>query len=275
MPLKLMYITNNPEIAKIAEKYGCDRIFVDLETIGKEERQHGMNTVKSNHTIGDVSKIRKVLTKSELLVRVNPLYKGSQKEIDTVIDNGADIVMLPMFRTVDDAKEFVKMVGGRSKVMLLAETKDAMENLEKICQVPGVDEIHIGLNDLHLELHKSFMFELLVDGTVEKMASILKKYNKTFGFGGIARLDEGMLPARHIIGEHYRLGSSMAILSRSFYDSWISNDLEEINRVFKYGLIEIREYESRLEHESSLFFETNHMLVKQEVDNILRIKNAK
>ena len=275
MPLKLMYITNNPEIAKIAEKYGCDRIFVDLETIGKEERQHGMNTVKSNHTIGDVSKIRKVLTKSELLVRVNPLYKGSQKEIDTVIDNGADIVMLPMFRTVDDAKEFVKMVGGRSKVMLLAETKDAMENLEKICQVPGVDEIHIGLNDLHLELHKSFMFELLVEGTVEKMASILKKYNKTFGFGGIARLDEGMLPARHIIGEHYRLGSSMAILSRSFYDSWISNDLEEINRVFKYGLIEIREYESRLEHESSLFFETNHMLVKQEVDNILRIKNAK
>ena len=275
MPLKLMYITNNPEIAKIAEKYGCDRIFVDLETIGKEERQHGMNTVKSNHTIGDVSKIRKVLTKSELLVRVNPLYEGSQKEIDTVIDNGADIVMLPMFRTVDDAKEFVKMVGGRSKVMLLAETKDAMENLEKICQVPGVDEIHIGLNDLHLELHKSFMFELLVDGTVEKMALILKKYNKTFGFGGIARLDEGMLPARHIIGEHYRLGSSMAILSRSFYDSWISNDLEEINRVFKYGLIEIREYERRLEHESSLFFETNHMLVKQEVDNILRIKNAK
>ena len=275
MPLKLMYITNNIEIAKIAEKYGCDRIFVDLETIGKEERQHGMNTVKSNHTIEDVSRIKKVLSKSELLVRVNPLYEGSQKEIDTVIDGGADIVMLPMFRTANDARVFVKMVGGRSKVMLLAETKDALVNLEEICRVPGVDEIHIGLNDLHLELHKKFMFELLIDGTIEKMVSILKKYNKTFGFGGIARLDEGMLPARHIIGEHYRLGSSMAILSRSFYDSWISNDLEEINRVFKYGLIEIREYESRLEHETDLFFETNHTLVKEEINNILRIKNEK
>lgn len=274
MSLKLMYITNKPDVATIAEKYGCDRIFVDLETIGKEERQHGMNTVKSNHTIDDVARIKRVLKTSELLVRVNPLYDGSQKEIDSVISNGADIVMLPMFRTADDAKRFVDMVAGRCKVMLLAETKDAMNNLEEICHVPGVDEIHIGLNDLHLELHKKFMFELLADGTVEKMASILRANKKVFGFGGIARLDEGMLPARHIIGEHYRLGSTMAILSRSFYDSWISNDLEEIDRVFKYGLIEIREYERRLSHESNLFFETNHLLVKEEIEKILSIKNG-
>ena len=37
--LKLMYITNNPQIALIAQKYGVDRIWVDLETLGKEERQ--------------------------------------------------------------------------------------------------------------------------------------------------------------------------------------------------------------------------------------------
>lgn len=269
-----MYITNNPAIAKIAEDRGCDRIFVDLEKIGKEERQHGMNTVKSNHTIQDVANIRKVLKKSELLVRVNPLYDGSKEEIDSVIKNGADIIMLPMFRTAADARLFVKMIDGRCKVMLLAETKDAMENLDEICEVPGVDEIHIGLNDLHLELHKTFMFELLVDGTVEKMASILRSHKKVFGFGGIARLDEGMLPARHIIGEHYRLGSSLAILSRSFCDSWIINDIEEIDRVFKYGLIEIREYEKRLAHETNHFFETNHLLVKEEVGKIVRIKNG-
>ena len=29
--LKLMYITNQPEIAKIADKNGVDRIFIDLE----------------------------------------------------------------------------------------------------------------------------------------------------------------------------------------------------------------------------------------------------
>ena len=33
MALKLMYITNKPEIAQIAESSGVDRIFVDMEYI--------------------------------------------------------------------------------------------------------------------------------------------------------------------------------------------------------------------------------------------------
>lgn len=44
--LKLMYITNRPEIAEIAENAGVDRIFIDLEQIGKAERQEGMDTVR-------------------------------------------------------------------------------------------------------------------------------------------------------------------------------------------------------------------------------------
>lgn len=35
MPLKLMYITNNPEVATIVEHAGVDRIFIDMEFIGK------------------------------------------------------------------------------------------------------------------------------------------------------------------------------------------------------------------------------------------------
>lgn len=53
--LKLMYITNRPEVAHIAELSGVDRIFVDLETIGKQERQGGMDTVQSHHTLDDVA----------------------------------------------------------------------------------------------------------------------------------------------------------------------------------------------------------------------------
>ena len=37
--LKLMYITNRPEIAQIAESAGVDRIFVNMEFIGKDIRQ--------------------------------------------------------------------------------------------------------------------------------------------------------------------------------------------------------------------------------------------
>ena len=37
MALKLMYITNNSDVALIAEKYGVDRIWIDLETWEKRK----------------------------------------------------------------------------------------------------------------------------------------------------------------------------------------------------------------------------------------------
>jgi len=265
-----MYITNNPTVAVIAEKYGVDRIWVDLETINKEERQHGMNTVKSNHTLKDVSVIRNVISSSQLLVRVNPLYEGTKKEVDEVVERGAEVIMLPMFRTADEAKKFVDIVSGRARIILLAETIEAERNLDEIVKVPGVDEIHIGLNDLHLAHEKKFMFELLAEGNVDAMCSIIRKAGISYGFGGIARLNEGRLPARHIITEHYRLGSSMAILSRSFYDSKLERDSEEIERIFRDGIREIREFERKLMSETVGYFEQNHKLVQLAVSNIVK-----
>lgn len=272
MSLQMMYITNNPQIAKIAEKYSVDRIWVDLEQIGKKERQGGMNTVQSTHTIQDVQVIRNSIEgRASLQVRVNPIYDGSKSEIDKVIEYGADIIMLPFFSTTKEVEKFIDMVDGRARTCLLLETVGAEKNLDEILEIPGIDEIHIGLNDLHLQYHMDFMFELLSNGKVEEICNKIKNKGIPYGFGGIAKLDEGMLPARHIIAEHYRLGSGMAILSRSFYDSWIADDMEEVERTFKYGLGEIREYEKRLERESDVFFEHNRKVVQEEVESILKV----
>ena len=73
MSLKLMYITNRPDVACIAQQCGVDRLFVDMEYIGKDIRQGGLDTVKSFHTIDDVKAIRKVLNQTESL-KVNILY---------------------------------------------------------------------------------------------------------------------------------------------------------------------------------------------------------
>ena len=81
MPLTLMYITNDAYIASIADDCGVDRIWIDLETLGKEERQKGMNTVKSKHTVGDIKKIKPLLTKAEVLVRINPWHDGSKCDL--------------------------------------------------------------------------------------------------------------------------------------------------------------------------------------------------
>ena len=114
--LKLMYITNRPEIATIVEDAGVDRVFIDLEKIGKQERQGGMNTVQSQHSLEDIVQVRKVIKRAELLVRSNPIYKDSAHEIDTIINNGADVVMLPYFKTVNEVAKFIDYVNGRAKV---------------------------------------------------------------------------------------------------------------------------------------------------------------
>ena len=44
----------------------------------------------------------------------------------------------------------------------------------------------------------------------------MKKHGKAFGFGGIAALGSGELPAEWILAEHVRLGSSSVILSSRF-----------------------------------------------------------
>lgn len=91
MALTLMYITKDPNIIEVAQDCGVDRIWIDLEKFGKEERQGHMNSVKSHHTINDIKRVRPIVKKSELLVRINPINSKSKNEIDAVIDAGADM----------------------------------------------------------------------------------------------------------------------------------------------------------------------------------------
>ena len=202
MALKLMYITNRPDVALVAEKYGVDRIWVDLETLGKEERQKGMNTVKSNHTVDDVKKIKSILSTSEMLVRINPWNENSIQEINDVVTAGADIIMLPMWKSATEVTKFLSVVDGRCKTTLLLETKEAVGCLDEVLENSGMNEIHIGLNDLHLSYGMTFMFELLANGTVEMLCEKIRKKGIPYGFGGIARLGAGDLPAERIIMEH-------------------------------------------------------------------------
>ena len=281
MALTLMYITNNPITAKIAQDAGVDRIWIDMEYIGKDERQGGMDTVKNHHTIDDIKKIRPVITKSKLMVRVNPLhdatseYSSSKDEIDDAIDAGADILMLPMFKTADDVKKFINFVDGRAKIQLLLETKEAVDNINEILEVPGIDEIHIGLNDLHLAYHKTFMFELLCDNTVSILCKKIANKGIKYGFGGIARIGLGMLPAEYIITEHYHLGSTAAILSRGFCDANIVSNPLEIEQIFIEGVKKIRDKEIEVAKYTKEQYEQNLQIIKEKISKIIQEKKAR
>lgn len=274
--LDLMYITKNPDVAQIAEKAGVDWIFVDMEFLGKELRQGGMDTVQNHHTVEDVVNIKAALSRAKVLVRVNPIhdkmmdYPSSSDEINSVIDAGADIIMLPFFKTVEEVEQFVNIVDGRAKVCLLVETPEAATLLEDIVEVPGIDMIHFGLNDMHLALGMKFMFQLLADGTVDQWTCIVRRKGVKFGFGGLASLDGGAVPGRMILKEHYRVGSKMVILSRAFCNTDKISDKAELCEIFTQGVAGIRELENEMDKVTKDEFNMNHKAVCDAVERIVK-----
>lgn len=274
MSFKLMYITNKPAIAEIAEQAGVDWIFLDMEFIGKDARQGGLDTVQNHHTVKDIANIKAAVKKAKVLVRVNPIhealpdYPSSKDEIDATIKAGADIVMLPFFKTVEEVKQFINYVDGRAKTLLLMETVEAANHVDEILEVPGIDMIHLGLNDMHLELGMKFMFELLANGTVEKLGKKIEAKGIPFGFGGIATLDGGALPGSMVLKEHVRLGSSMVIVSRSFCDTDVVTDLNEVKRIFDTGIYGLRALEKEASQADAAYLEENRKAVVAAVNKI-------
>jgi 2-keto-3-deoxy-L-rhamnonate aldolase RhmA len=277
--LRLIYITNNTKIAKIAQKVGVDWIFIDLEIIGKKDRQKGRNTVISAHSIEDVKNLRKVVNCSKLLVRINHIGEWSKIEIDNVINAGADIIMLPYFKTVEEVNKFIKLVNKRVQTCLLVETMEAVESIDKILNVEGIDYIHIGLNDIHIQRGTHFMFEFLADGCIDTLAEKIKKKNIPFGLGGVAHMKSNLLPlSKDIIAEHYRVGSSGVILSRSFIEYNPEIDIKDFEKEFIEKVKELREVEKSLQSKDENFFRKNKEIVKQDiykVRDMLRSKSAR
>ncbi len=270
-----MYITNKPDVALIAEKNGVDRVWVDLEKLGKEERQKRIDSVKSNHSIEDVAVLSKILSKSELMVRVNPWNECSEREIEQVIDYGADRIMLPMWKSKAETDRFLNLIKERTKTTLLLETKEAMGCLDDVLKNQYIDEIHIGLNDLHLSFGLTFMFELLSNGVVESLCRKLKARGIPYGFGGIAKVGSGMIPAEKIIAEHYRLGSTRAILSRSFCNADEIKDLSQIEKIFFENIKKLREYEAIVSHFTPEQFALNKQEVEKDVFQIVKAQKRK
>jgi len=272
--LKLMFITPNPAVALAAMQEGVDRVFIDLETIGKAARQGGLDTVQSRHSAADVAAVKVVMLPGhELLVRSNPLHEGSPAELDAIVEAGADVVMLPYFQRAVQVREFVSLLGGRSKACLLIESKEAVENLDEILAVTGVDEYFVGLNDLHLDFGLNFMFEPLVNGLLDGIVQKLKATGKPYGFGGIARVGEGMVPGEKVMMEHYRLGSTCVIVSRTFCRIDDVPDIPKIKRVFKEEIAKLRNFEKSIAIESSDcdLFARNHAQVTEAVAQIVAI----
>jgi hypothetical protein len=215
--MKTLFITADRDIALHAESCGVDAIFVDMETRGKVQRQGHLDTHKAAHSLADVSALAPILSRAELMVRINPPWEGTSQEVHDAIAAGATRLMLPMFSHAIEVAAF-KQAAGTTPVTLLVETAAALARLPVILTLIGPqDRVHFGLNDLSLEMGLGFLFEVLSGRLLDGPAALCREAGIPFGIGGIGRIGQGDLPANWILGEHARLGSEWVILSRAFH----------------------------------------------------------
>lgn len=210
--------TNDPSLAAMADQAGVDRIGIDLETLAKSERQVGRATWISTHNLSDLKALRPVLSSAELFVRCNPFHRGSEAEVDDALRYGAQVLMLPNFTQLDDLRRFAEVVAGRAKIIPLVERLKSVELINEFTML-GIDEFHVGLNDLSIDLGLSNRIAVLGMPIMDRISAFARGHRLRFGIGGLARAgDTGLpVPSDLVYAQHARLGSSGALIARVFF----------------------------------------------------------
>jgi len=199
---------------------------------------------------------------------VNPPRSDSRQEIDEVIEAGADIVMLPYFKSVPEVEDFVDHVAKRAQTCLLVETMEAVDAISEIVALDGIDYIHVGLNDIHLQRGTKFMFEFLSERLMDQLAQKISEKRIPFGFGGVGRIGRLKPTGERILGEHSRLGSTGVILSRAFINLNAFDDLADFSASLRDGVNDVRECLQRFETASDDYFEENKRICAQEIREV-------
>ena len=171
---------------------------------------------------------------------------------------------------------FAKIVGNKPCVFVLNK-----------CDLADAKKVDAWMNYFKSRNQKCIKLTATASAETSKITSALweittdirekfKAKGIRYGFGGIARIGEGMLPAERIVMEHYRLGSTIVILSRSFCNVEEIGDTNGIERVFEENMALLREYEYSLVNKTEEELEKNKQAVKCCVTEIVsKIKERK
>ena len=190
------------DIALAARTCGFDGLFFDL--------QHGVISEQ------EVSQ----MAVAAMNMGVTPLVRVPEKDYAAalrMLDNGALGIIMPEVTTVEDARQSVaackyppignrgafggwahfgyravpaaearKAINDATLLILMIESKAALENIEAIAAVPGVDVVHIGTNDLSTDLgHPGELTHPDVLAAIERVVKACRTNGKIAGVGGL------------------------------------------------------------------------------------------
>lgn len=229
-------LSRSPEIVRIAKATGHDFMFID-----------GQHAVFNAETIIN-------LASTALPLGVAPMYRVlslNDPNVPGLLDNGVTGIIFPDINTPEEARRAVEMckfapIGRRSvgavfpqfngetvplaqalpalnastAVVIMVETARGLENIEKIAAVPGVDVVHIGTNDLMVDLGKpGKLDDPDVDRALDRCIAACKA-NKIFaGCGGIRDIPRQAAIARR--GMQYFTTQSDTALLLSAGKAWV------------------------------------------------------
>jgi len=194
----MLRVVRNPAVCYLAKNAGLDFVMYDCE-----HSNYNFETLHDSFILANALGFGG-------FVRV-PV--GSKEYISRVLDAGAVGVMVPMVERREHAEELVKyskyqpigsrgytsngghtdykggkhsdlMEQGNAKVIAIAqiETRQAVDNVEVIASVEGIDVLLVGPNDLSLSLGiPGDMMNPLELEAIAKVAAACKKYGKAFG----------------------------------------------------------------------------------------------
>jgi len=210
--------TNDPGLARRADAAGVDRIGLDLETRGKASRQRGLPTWISTHDVVQLPAICDALHTASPFVRCNPLNARSREEVEYLLDHGVAILMLPNFTDLGDVERFLRIVDGRATVVPLVERLAALKAVQGFSVLHEINEIHIGLNDLSIDLGFKNRLAILATDLIADAALAARDAGLRLSVGGVGRaMDDSLpVPSDLVYAQYPRLNATGALISRSF-----------------------------------------------------------
>ena len=244
--MKYICFTNKCIIASALDKLEpVDTIFVDLEILGKVDRQGHTGGLISNHTYEDIKNLRNYINSSYLGARIDPFNANSEYQINKCIEYGVEVIMLPMFSTVEEVQKVISLIDKRVFLDLLFETPKSLEIIDFIPK-KSIRKIHFGINDLSLAYSFKSMFNCLFFKELENAALKCFQLGFEFGIGGIGALGSKPISPDLIFTKLLKMKSSRVILSRSFLKKIETNNIDSAMNTAKNNLDELISLEKEI-----------------------------
>ena len=168
-------LSRSPDIARIAKTTGHDFLFIDIQ-----------------HSIFNLETIS-AIAQTALGIGVAPVVRVrgiDDPDVSLLLDNGVTGIVYPDVNTEAEARravdtckfaplgrrsvcggypmfdyasvplsEAIPQINEATLLVAMIETVEGLENVEKIAAVPGIDVVHVGTNDLLVNMGKAGKFD--------------------------------------------------------------------------------------------------------------------